>query len=80
MKYNWQHKSWPRFTYDASKIDAIALEFAMETGVVKGMLIGLTEEEQQEVILEFMISEAIKSAEIEGGVPQLGISVLWCHF
>jgi len=66
MKYNWQHKNWPSFTYDASKMDAIALEFAMETGVVKGMLDGLTEEVQREAILQFMISEAIKSAEIEG--------------
>ena len=59
MKYNWQHKNWPSFTYDASKMDAIALEFAMETGVVKGMLDGLTEEVQREAILQFMISEAI---------------------
>src|SRR5690554_6326721 len=66
MEYNWQHKNWPIFTYDTSKIDAIALEFAMETGVVKGMIDGLTEEEQQEATLQFMISEAIKSAEIEG--------------
>ena len=66
MKYNWQHNNWPSFTYDASKIAAIAFEFAMETGIVKGMIDGLTEEEQQETTLQFMISEAIKSAEIEG--------------
>lgn len=66
MEYNWQHKNWPIFTYDTLKINAIALEFAMETGVVKGMIDGLTEEEQQEATLQFMISEAIKSAEIEG--------------
>lgn len=66
MKYNWQHMDWPTFTYDASEIDAIVMEFAMETGEVKGMIDGLDEEVQQEAILQFMISEAIKSAEIEG--------------
>src|SRR5690554_6714757 len=66
MEYNWQHKNRPEFKYDESEIDTIAIEFAMETGVVKGMIDGLSEEEQQEAILQFMISEAIKSAEIEG--------------
>ena len=66
MKYNWQHKNWPKFTYDASKIDNIVIEFALETGQVKGMIDGLTKEFQQETILQFMISEAIKTSEIEG--------------
>lgn len=66
MKYNWQNKNWPKFTYDASAIDAITLDFAMETGVVKGMLEGISEEAHQTTILQFMISEAVKSAEIEG--------------
>lgn len=34
MEYNWHHKNWPSFTYDTLKVDAIALEFARETGVV----------------------------------------------
>ena len=66
MQYNWQHKNWPEFTYDASKIDDIVLEFALETGEVKGLLDGLTKEMQQEAILQFMINEAIKTSEIEG--------------
>jgi Fic family protein len=66
MQYNWQHKNWPKFTYDASKIDDIVMEFALETGEVKGMIEGLTKEFQQETILQFMISEAIKTSEIEG--------------
>src|SRR5699024_8229607 len=66
MAYNWQHKDWPKFTYESSKIDTIVLEFAMETGVVKGIIEGLSEENQQEAILQFMIDEAIKSSGIEG--------------
>tara|TARA_R110001592_G_scaffold22729_17_gene90116 strand:- start:7149 stop:8258 length:1110 start_codon:yes stop_codon:yes gene_type:complete len=66
MQYNWQHKNWPNFTYDASKIDELVLEFALETGEVKGLIDGLTKEEQQEAIIQFMINEAIKTSEIEG--------------
>lgn len=66
MKYSWQHKDWPKFIYDTSKIDSIVMEFAMETGVVKGMLEGLSAENQQEAIVQFMINEAIKSSGIEG--------------
>jgi len=66
MHYNWQHKNWPKFTYDTSKIEDIVLEFALETGEVKGMVDGLAKEYQQETILQFMINEAIKTSEIEG--------------
>jgi len=66
MQYNWQHKNWPEFIYDASKIDDIVLEFALETGEVKGLIDGLSKEVQQEAIIQFMINEAIKTSEIEG--------------
>lgn len=66
MHYNWQHKNWPKFTYDASKIEDIVLEFALETGEVKVIVDGLAKEFQQETILQFMINEAIKTSEIEG--------------
>ncbi|MGS2739983.1 Fic family protein [Sinomicrobium sp. M5D2P17] len=66
MKYNWQYKNWPQFTYDADAIDHIILEFASETGEVKGIVDGLSAEFQQETLLQFMIDEAIKTSEIEG--------------
>ncbi|WP_194768694.1 Fic family protein [Tamlana sp. I1] len=66
MQYNWQHKNWPNFIYDTSGIEEIVLNFALETGEVKGLIEGLTEESQQEAILQFMIDEAIKTSEIEG--------------
>ncbi|MGJ5643549.1 Fic family protein [Formosa sp. S-31] len=66
MNYNWQHKNWPNFKYDSSVIDDIVLEFALETGEVKGLIDGLPLEFQQETIIQFMIDEAIKTSEIEG--------------
>lgn len=66
MKYNWQLPDWPNFVYDDSIIDSLCIDFAFETGEVKGLVDSLSTVVQQETILQFMISEAIKTSEIEG--------------
>lgn len=66
MKYNWQLPDWGNFKYDDSVIDSICIEFAFETGELKGLVDSLSTVIQQETILQFMIAEAIKTSEIEG--------------
>ncbi|MBC7846755.1 MAG: Fic family protein [Flavobacterium sp.] len=66
MKYNWQHPDWQNFIFDDAVIDSLCMEFALETGELKGLVDSLSTEIQQETILQFMISEAIKTSEIEG--------------
>jgi Fic family protein len=66
MKYNWQHSNWENFMFDDSVIDSLCMEFALETGELKGLVDSLSTEIQQETILQFMISEAVKTSEIEG--------------
>jgi Fic family protein len=66
MKYNWQHPNWQNFLFDDSVIDSLCMDFALETGELKGLVDSLSTEIQQETILQFMISEAIKTSEIEG--------------
>ena len=66
MKYNWQHSNWENFIFDDSVLDSLCMEFALETGELKGLIDSLSTEIQQETILQFMISEAIKTSEIEG--------------
>jgi Fic family protein len=66
MKYNWQLPNWANFVYDDTVIDSLCIDFAFETGEVKGLVDSLSSEIQQETILQFMISEAIKTSEIEG--------------
>ncbi len=66
MKYNWQHPDWHNFLYDDTVIDSLCMEFALETGELKGLVDSLSAEIQQETILQFMINEAIKTSEIEG--------------
>ncbi len=66
MKYNWQHPNWPNFTYDLSSVRKQLLTFAEKTGEVSGILKGLSNEMQQEAALQLMVTEAVKTSEIEG--------------
>ena len=66
MIYNWQHLDWPNFIFDDSVIDSLCMEFALELGELKGLIDSLPNDIQQETILQIMISEAIKTSEIEG--------------
>ena len=66
MLYNWQKKDWTDFKYDLEKIGDDLLRLAEETGLMSGMLQAMTEELQMEAIINQMVSEAIKTSEIEG--------------
>ena len=66
MKYNWQQKDWPSFQYKTDVIEDNLFDFAQRTGRISGVLEGLSETEQTEAIINLMVSEAIKTSEIEG--------------
>ncbi|MDH5564297.1 MAG: Fic family protein [Nitrospirota bacterium] len=66
MAYNWQQKDWPHFQYDLTDVEDVLLAFAEKTGLASGLLKGLPEDMQTEAIIDMMVSEAIKTSEIEG--------------
>ena len=66
MSYNWQLPGWPNFSYNLEEVQLIILKFAKETGEINGILQALPEEMQLENLLQLMLSEAIKTSEIEG--------------
>lgn len=66
MVYNWQQKDWPDFRYDLTNVEDVLLAFAEKTGLASGLLKGLPEDMQTEAIIDMMVSEAIKTSEIEG--------------
>ncbi len=66
MRYNWQQKDWPQFTYDLSALGQQLSLFSEKVGKIKGLLEGLTEEVQLETIVEAMVSEALNTSSIEG--------------
>lgn len=66
MKYNWQQPDWPNFRYDLSAIQERLFSFAERAGRVSGVIQSLSEPLQAEAIINLMVSEAIKTSEIEG--------------
>ncbi|MGK2864098.1 MAG: DUF4172 domain-containing protein [Chitinophagaceae bacterium] len=66
MRYNWQQKDWPDFQYQIKDIEELLFDFAQRTGRISGVLDGLSEMEQTEAMINLMVSEAIKTSEIEG--------------
>jgi len=66
MKYNWQRTDWPEFKYDVSQTQDILFTFAEKTGHVRGILKSLPDSTQTEAIIDLMVSEAVKTSEIEG--------------
>ena len=68
MSYNWEHKNWPDFAYTLSGCETNLLTFIERIGRASGLLEGLSEGEKTESMIEIMVSEAIKTSEIEGEI------------
>ena len=66
MIYNWQQADWPEFNYDLGRFEDILFSFAERMGRVSGLLKGLPEDTKTEAMIDMMVSEAVKTSEIEG--------------
>lgn len=66
--YNWQHENWSKFIYEEDAISNNALKFAELLGEIFGVFKTFNSSKQQNEILDIMISEAIKTSEIEGEI------------
>ncbi len=67
MSYNWQFRDWPHFIYELTPATEKKLfAFVERIGRVSGMLEGLSEATKMETVIEMMVSEAVKTSEIEG--------------
>ncbi|MGF7039732.1 Fic family protein [Mucilaginibacter lappiensis] len=64
--YNWQLPKWPNFIFEVQEIQPLILAFAQETGEVSGVIQGLSDDLKYETLLQLMLSEAVKTSEIEG--------------
>lgn len=66
MMYNWQQKDWLDFSYDSAAIMEKLLAFSEKSGRVSGLVQGLPQDTRDETIIDILVSEAIKTSEIEG--------------
>lgn len=66
MTYNWQQKDWTTFSYNISKLEEKLYAFAEKSGRISGILKAMSKEDQAQAMINMMVSEAIKTSEIEG--------------
>src|SRR5689334_10397729 len=66
MIYNWQQSDWPVFQFELGGIEDALFAFAEQTGHVAGTLKSMREDVEMEAIVNTMVTEAIKTSEIEG--------------
>ncbi len=66
MQYNWQHPEWPNFKYDILKIQDVLYTYIKESSTLLGGLSQFSEEVQSDALVDLMVSEALKTSEIEG--------------
>jgi len=65
MIYNWQQADWRNFTFSLEEIKDTLYIFMEKVGHLKGLLKGMSRISAEEVLIEIMVSEAIKTSEIE---------------
>ena len=66
MYYNWQQEGWPEFQFDPGIVEDIQLKFLLKSGQSSGRFSGITEAKKDQLLVEILLSEAIKTSEIEG--------------
>jgi Fic family protein len=68
MNYNWEKPDWPNFTWDPSRLTTAEEKFLVDAGVVLGTVKHLDESQHDQLLVEVMSVEALKTSAIEGEV------------
>jgi Fic family protein len=66
IKWIWQKDDGGRFTYDNSEIERLERDYSRQSGFSLGIARHLTREDQNDLIVELVSNEAIKTSQIEG--------------
>lgn len=68
MKWNWQQPEWPAFKYAPDQYTDYETAFQRQAGITVGALQHLSDADKNNVVIELLSSEAVKTAEIEGEI------------
>jgi Fic family protein len=64
--WNWQKDQWPNFSYDIEALKALEYQFSENNGVVLGVLKHINKNSKDDILIEILSDEALKTSEIEG--------------
>jgi Fic family protein len=68
MKWNWQHRDWPKFTYEATALSEYESQFLHKAGILQGSLKHITEDDKKSLRVQLISEEAYRTSEIEGEI------------
>jgi len=68
MVWNWQHKDWPNFHWNADALVVFEAQFLQNTGIQIGSAKHLDNETRQLALVDMLTGEALKTSEIEGEI------------
>jgi hypothetical protein len=66
MMWNWQQPDWPDFSSGKSRTDDFEKRLLLGAGLLFGVFKHLNEEDKQQLTIELISNEALKTSEIEG--------------
>ncbi|HSF52735.1 MAG TPA: Fic family protein [Algoriphagus sp.] len=66
MSYNWQQKGWPKFEFTPGIIEDVQFKFLLKTGKTSGQYSAISRDQKDQLLVDILLSEAIKTSEIEG--------------
>ena len=68
MKWNWQQADWPEFSWNDTLLVKAEAIFLVEAGAYAGTAKHLGAEDQEQLTIEAMSTEAVTTSEIEGEI------------
>jgi len=66
MVWNWQQTDWPNFQWKVDTLAGLEAQFLLQSGVLLGAAKHLSSNDEQQLIVEMITGEAMKTSEIEG--------------
>ncbi|MCG5486303.1 MAG: Fic family protein [Sinorhizobium meliloti] len=66
MAWNWTRPGWPKFTYNAGLLEPLERRFLLSSGEVIGAIRHVSDNERNQLRIELLSEEAVKTSEIEG--------------
>jgi Fic family protein len=68
MRWNWQGREWPNFTWNRARLAKAEEQFLVAGGMFAGTLRHLDDADKDHVTVEAATSEAVTTSEIEGEI------------
>jgi len=68
MIWNWQHKNWPKFSYDKEQLLGFEEKFLTKAGVLHGSMKHINDQDKESLKVNLISNEALKTSEIEGEI------------